>query len=383
MDIRWLLLPLFYSHVSTSSAFSIILAFHRSCVSTSDILSTMHLRHRGFPQNFISIVQNLLCCRPVSPPPLSPPYRISITALPIAPHLHRHARPPPSSPLLLSAICIIPHLHCLRCHPPAFLFQSLSQCLPLSCVFHHRLSLCSFVSDVSPPPLFISSPNIFCCRPHITRHIFCHWRCPTCICRRHSCSAFTVPCVLLPFPFIVCCNRLKPLLSPPPCTTSAINLIFHSYFSALIFLLLFDILVMHYFLCSSLIFSLWSDILNLLFSSLLAPLFLIRSSLLRNCFSALICRVFLHFPSLWSSTLQSNMIIPLTYVRSTMIYLIIIFFDLSDLNYTAQIVADWIRSVWLSLLRYDLSFTPLDLLIYLKVTYHFITYHLILACIIT
>ena len=76
--------------------------------------------------------------------------------------------PQMSSPPPLSVIPNIPHLHRLRCHPPASLFQSSSHYLPSSCVLCRCLSTCSCVSAVSPLPPFISFPNIYRCRTHLT-----------------------------------------------------------------------------------------------------------------------------------------------------------------------------------------------------------------------
>ena len=65
---------------------------------------------------------------------------------------------------------------------------------------------------MSPPPPFISFPNIYRCRPHLTLHLLFHCHCPP---RLHLCHCFpnfTIPYILSPSTFIVSCNNLEPLL---------------------------------------------------------------------------------------------------------------------------------------------------------------------------
>ena len=152
--------PLLSSYVTTADAVSLILAFHCSWISTSKILATMCLCHLYFHQNSISAIPYIFCFHPTSSPLPYPPSRISVAYIPFVLRLFCLAHPPPYSPLPLSSIPIIPHLHHLYCHPPVYMFQSLSRCLPLSCVLHRHFSLCSCISAMSPPPPFISFPNI-------------------------------------------------------------------------------------------------------------------------------------------------------------------------------------------------------------------------------
>ena len=141
--------------LSLSPWHPVVPSSHQYCISTSDILATMRIRHCGFNQNTVSVVPHLFYFHPASTPPPSPPSCISAASIPVVLYLHRCACQTPYSPLPLSAITIITHLHRLCRHPIASLFQTYSNCLLSSCIFHHHLYLFSCVSAVYPLPPFI------------------------------------------------------------------------------------------------------------------------------------------------------------------------------------------------------------------------------------
>ena len=205
-------------------------------------------------------------------PPPSPPYRISITAIPVVLHTICRDCPPMSSLLPLFVIPKNSHKHRLCCYRPMSLFQYLSQYLSLSCVLHRCLSLCYCVYAVSPPPPFISFPNLYRFRRYLTRHLLFHRHCPPHLLYRHFCPAFTVSCLLSPLPFIIYCHGIEPLLSPPPCDTSFNKILVNYKLLFLIFFLLFNLLVMHCSISYSIIFSLLFNLITLFLSSILATL---------------------------------------------------------------------------------------------------------------
>ena len=53
--------------------------------------------------------------------------------------------------------------------------------------------------------------------------------------------------------------------------------------------------------------------------------------------------------------------------------------DILNSDSSAHALIYLLLSAWIILIRYDLSFVPLDLLIYLKITHHCVTHHLLLA----
>ena len=235
----------------------------------------------------------------------------------------------------MSVIPNIPHLHRLHCHPPASLFQSLSHYLPSYGTLCHRLSLCSYVSDLSPLPPFISFPDIYSLRLHLTFHLLFHWNCTPYLLCLHCCPAFTIPFLLSPPTFIVLCHCLNTLLSLPPCATSVIQLLVQYDLSSLIFLLLFTMLVMYHLLCSSLLLSLLFNLISLVIYSILAPLFYLQYFPLWYYCSTMIYHIlstFLHY-----APLKSNMITPLSSVFSTLIAPLILIYTCSYLHCTARL----------------------------------------------
>ena len=140
--------PLFSSYVSTVADVSLILASRRSYVSASYALVMMRLRHCDFTQNAISVIPHLFCCRTESPPPPYISSHISVTTIPVVPHLRHHALPSLSSPMPLSAIPIISHLHCAS----VVILPRLC-CVPHLIIFHHPCTL--------PPSFSAFSARIF------------------------------------------------------------------------------------------------------------------------------------------------------------------------------------------------------------------------------
>ena len=119
--------------------------------------------------------------------------------------------------------------------------------------------------------------------------------------------------------------------------------------------------------------TLWSDQLTTLLSYRLVRLFSLYVMFLLRCDLP-------RFSSLAFTLLWSNMIIPLSSVWSDLLPLIS---DLLNSDCSAHDLICLLWSSWISSLRSALSFVPLDLLIYLKITHHCITHHLLLACTIT
>ena len=127
-------------------------------------------------------------------------------------------------------------------------------------------------------------------------------------------------------------------------------------------------------LCSALLFS----ISNLIFSLQFSFLFWHGSSISMWCSrSDLICHV---FPPLAFNPLCSNLIIPLSSVCSDLIYPYLI---CSNLIALLILWSDWSDPAWISPLRSALSCVPVDLLISLNITHHYVTHHFILAYTIT
>ena len=115
--------PLFSLYVFTDYVVSIILASYHSCLSTSDILTTICLLHRYYHKITVSIVPHLFCLSLTSQPQMSPSSRIYVSTFPVDPHLHIRACPLDYSPLPFYVTPIILYLCRLFAILPHFCFS--------------------------------------------------------------------------------------------------------------------------------------------------------------------------------------------------------------------------------------------------------------------
>ena len=336
----------------------------------------------------------------ISPPKsLSPLSRISSVARPVSPLQHN-----PSSFISVTAIPVVPHLHCrnclppistsnLFCHPhyPAYLrafFVILPRLYwgPLFIFFHRHAPfnsvVClwgSWVSAVSSTTSISIIPKY---QPHhhprLAWHLLCHFHCSPDIPAASIVAPTFIVIVyfILATLFVVCCHSFDTLmLLLNPCVASVVHLLVHSSLSDQIFSSLF--VVLHYtdifsLICTTFL-TFWSNLLNIIIASLLARVFSL--SLMFSLHSDL--------PHFFSTCLHSD---PLQSVHFPQIYLlqsscpvsILINYDFSD-----RALFCLFQSAWISSIGSALYFVILDLLIYLEIAHHYIPHHLLLACTIT
>ena len=325
-----------------------LLSLTKFIYAHSDILSKRLLS----PLSSISSIS-----RPMSTLRLYPSSRISLSAVHVVPHIHCCNRLPPvyTSDLvchthyptsLRASIAIRPRLSCGPCrivfHIPASFADVV--CLRGSCV--------SAMSSTAS--IYIISKYLHHHHPHITRHLLWHFHYYPVI----SFAVIVAPAFIIILYFIPaalsivwCCCLNYLLLSPLPFSIGVIHLLMCTVLSYQVFSLLF--IIIHYSARSDMLrttfFTLWLNILAMLCSYLLARLFYIS------------IMFFLHsnlprFSTLAFTPLCSNLIISLRSVCSglispflicsTMIALLMLWSDCSDLRGSACFYLICLSFLW-------------------------------------
>ena len=140
--------------------------------------------HHTCPKTVISDIQYHCYLRLASLTPPSLSFSISVTAIPVFPHLFLRASPSSYLPLYFF-IPIILHLWCHNFYSPKSLMQSSSYHTTFSCTLLHRLSPWSCIYSVSPIFLFLSSLRVeikykvmtpWLLNPEVVNHIsYLYW----------------------------------------------------------------------------------------------------------------------------------------------------------------------------------------------------------------